>query len=269
MSQYLVQDLRARTVQATRSRLPQFTIVVENEWQAVIVRVTEFFGVHPFVAYVYKEYGNCLFEMGRHDECPRAYESAFANLRRDNDNLQLAKVLWLWGSALGRLDSNDDAKEKLYRALEIAQGRDEELAMRINADLSKIGEGKMKRFRPNLIQLDPVCRYGDGCRDRTRGRCAFYHPSGAGDGRDRPACKFGVDCENNRLRMCRFYHPPSHGFGIRGGEEPCEDGENCRKYKIGRCSFYHPPQERQICKFGDDCNNHKMRRCRWYHPSDS
>ena len=62
----MVSDLRARTVQVVRSHLTtQSTRDLEEEWQQWIDQVTDLFGVHPFVAFVFKEYGNCLFDMGR------------------------------------------------------------------------------------------------------------------------------------------------------------------------------------------------------------
>ena len=55
-------------------------------------------------------------------DCRDAYEKAYENLRSDNNNLQLAKILWLWGSALARL-RDPMGHQKMEQALEIAKGR--------------------------------------------------------------------------------------------------------------------------------------------------
>ena len=72
-----------------------------------------------------QEYGNCLFDMGRHGDALTAYETAYEHLRHDIFNLQLAKLLSLWGSTMARLGIKG-AYFKLDQALGIAKGRDGE-----------------------------------------------------------------------------------------------------------------------------------------------
>ena len=59
--------------------------------------------------------------MGRHGDALTAYETAYEHLRSDINNLQLAKLLWLWGSSMAKLGIQG-AKIKLDQALGIAKG---------------------------------------------------------------------------------------------------------------------------------------------------
>ena len=101
--QFEVRDLRARTTHLVRSRSGHSTEDLEEEWENLVAEVTSLFGTHSSVAHVHKEHGNCLFDMGHHGDCLRAYETAYENLRMESQSLQMAKILWLWGSSLGRL----------------------------------------------------------------------------------------------------------------------------------------------------------------------
>jgi len=118
---FIIRDLRARTVEAVRGRPKQPTASLEAEWDENVEKVKDLFGLHPINAYVYKEYGNCLYDMGRHGDALTAYETAYEHLRSDIYNLQLAKLLWLWGSSMAKLGIQG-ATTKLDQALGIAKG---------------------------------------------------------------------------------------------------------------------------------------------------
>ena len=52
--QFIVRDLRARTVEAVRGRPRQPTASLEAEWDENVEKVKDIFGLHPINAYVYK-----------------------------------------------------------------------------------------------------------------------------------------------------------------------------------------------------------------------
>ena len=217
--QYLVRDLRRRTVNAVRSRPRQATAELEEEWRCIIQRVIDTFGVHPFIAYVYKEHGNCLFDMGRHGECLAAYESAKEHLRGDISNMQLAKLLCLWGSTEGRLGLQG-AKAKLNQALSMAKDRDPEIERMARKNLEELDTngGTLKSFGAGGKE---ACKWGRECRNNRYGRCQYEHApdsavSGAsgrpstlvpGRGGSKPACKWGEECRNNQRGKCIYFHP--------------------------------------------------------------
>ena len=52
--QFIIRDLRARTVEAVRGRPKQPTASLEAEWDENVEKVKDLFGLHPINAYVYK-----------------------------------------------------------------------------------------------------------------------------------------------------------------------------------------------------------------------
>ena len=52
--QFIIRDLRARTVEAVRGRPRQPTASLETEWDENVEKVKDIFGLHPINAYVYK-----------------------------------------------------------------------------------------------------------------------------------------------------------------------------------------------------------------------